>query len=270
MTIAITGPDDILAARARGRSLASGLGFSRGDVTLLTTAVSELARHILRSGRGGEILIAAAQKDGRPGLRILARGDAGPLGSDDAQRLERIRGLADESEVTAEGGTTTVTLQKWIRQRAAPRAQRSDAAFRILVVDDDLFVLAMLEKVLAQRGYDVTAAASGEEALRQLAREDADLVILDVVMPGLSGLDVCRRLRVNERSKDVPVIFLTAKSSVEDQLQGSLAGSDLYLTKPLEPERLLALVEMFLEAPPRHSPPGPISPAPGRARGRKR
>jgi DNA-binding response OmpR family regulator len=117
---------------------------------------------------------------------------------------------------------------------------------RILAVDDDPAAVGALRQILTQRGYEVTATTSGEEALAVLAEQAFDLAILDVTMPGLSGYDVCRKIRKDERTLDLPVIFLTAKALLMDQAEGEDAGSDLYLIKPILATKLLNMVGMFL------------------------
>ena len=118
---------------------------------------------------------------------------------------------------------------------------------RILAVDDDSTALGALRQILAQKGYDVTTAGNGQDALKVMAgTEPFDLVILDVAMPGLSGYDVCRKIRQDPRTQDVPVIFLTAKGLLMDMAEGEDAGSDLYLIKPVLATKLLNMVGMFL------------------------
>ena len=118
---------------------------------------------------------------------------------------------------------------------------------RILAVDDDATALGALRQILAQKGYEVTTAANGQDALKVMAANDPfDLVILDVAMPGLSGYDVCRKIRQEPRTQDVPVIFLTAKGLLMDMAEGEDAGSDLYLIKPVLATKLLNMVGMFL------------------------
>jgi DNA-binding response OmpR family regulator len=117
---------------------------------------------------------------------------------------------------------------------------------RVLAVDDDPTALNALRQILTQKGYDVTTAAGGAEALSLIASQDFDLALLDVLMPGTSGYDVCRQIRADERTKDLPVVFLTAKGAVADMREGQSAGSDLYLVKPVMAARLLAMLGMFL------------------------
>ena len=117
---------------------------------------------------------------------------------------------------------------------------------RILAVDDDPTAVAALRQILSQRGYDVTTTASGEEAAALLAEQTFDLAILDVSLPGISGYDLCRQIRKDGRTQDLPVIFLTAKALLLDQAEGEDAGSDLYLVKPVLATKLLNMVGMFL------------------------
>ena len=117
---------------------------------------------------------------------------------------------------------------------------------KILAVDDDATALGALRQMLTQRGYDVTLAANGEEALERLEEQTPDLIILDVAMPGLSGIETCRLIREAPRTRRTPVIFLTAKGLLTDIAEGQEAGSDLYLIKPVLATKLIATVGMFL------------------------
>jgi two-component system, OmpR family, alkaline phosphatase synthesis response regulator PhoP len=117
---------------------------------------------------------------------------------------------------------------------------------KILAVDDDATALGALRQILVQKGYDVSTAANGQAALEMLAKGAFDLVILDVSMPGLSGYDVCRHIRKQPSTQDLPVIFLTAKGLLVDMTEGEDAGSDLYLIKPVLATKLLNMVAMFL------------------------
>ena len=119
---------------------------------------------------------------------------------------------------------------------------------KILVVDDDILVLEALEELLTASGYVVRVAARGQEALEMLDRERFDLLILDVVMPKMTGLDLCRevRKRDDEMSK-VKIIMLTAKTEEKDVKIQEKYGCDLYLTKPIDPGRLKELIRETLE-----------------------
>jgi DNA-binding response OmpR family regulator len=119
---------------------------------------------------------------------------------------------------------------------------------KILAVDDDATALGALRQILVQKGYEVGTAPNGQEALKALAASAFDLVILDVSMPGLTGYDVCRKIRQEPKTQDLPVIFLTAKGMLVDMTEGEEAGSDLYLIKPVLATKLLNMVGMFLSA----------------------
>jgi DNA-binding response OmpR family regulator len=118
---------------------------------------------------------------------------------------------------------------------------------RILVVDDDILVLDALRELLVADGYEVATATRGQEALDIMNREDFDLVILDVIMPKMTGFDVCKQIRVLEDKKNrVKIIMLTAKTDPKDQEIGEGAGCDLYLTKPIDPRKLKELIRSTL------------------------
>jgi DNA-binding response OmpR family regulator len=117
---------------------------------------------------------------------------------------------------------------------------------KILAVDDDATALGALRQILVQKGYDVSTAPNGHDALTALRNSTFDLVILDVSMPGLSGYEVCRKIRQEDKTRDLPVIFLTAKGLLVDMTEGEEAGSDLYLVKPVLATKLLNMVGMFL------------------------
>ena len=114
----------------------------------------------------------------------------------------------------------------------------------ILVVDDDAPIRRMLERTLTAEGYAVESAADGGGALAAVERAVPDLVVLDVAMPGLDGLSVCRRLR--RVGLGLPVLLLTARDAVSDRVAGLDAGADDYLVKPFAPEELLARVRALL------------------------
>ncbi len=117
-------------------------------------------------------------------------------------------------------------------------------AVAILVADDDPPVLRMLERTLGAEGYGVRAAADGGAALAAVERSVPDLLVLDVAMPGLDGLAVCRRLRA--KGLAVPILLLTARDAVGDRVAGLDAGADDYLVKPFAADELLARVRALL------------------------
>lgn len=114
---------------------------------------------------------------------------------------------------------------------------------RVLVVDDDHTVREVVVSYLRASKYDVVEAADGESALREMRAAPADLVVLDLMLPGIDGLEVCRRLR---EASDVPVIMLTALGSETDRVVGLERGADDYVTKPFSPRELVLRVDSVL------------------------
>ena len=115
---------------------------------------------------------------------------------------------------------------------------------RILVVDDDKRIAAAVRRALASEGYRVEVAHDGQSALNMARTSPPDLVVLDVMMPGIDGVEVCRRLR--EAGDDTAVLMLTARADVPDRVAGLDAGADDYLVKPFAYEELLARVRSLL------------------------
>lgn len=119
---------------------------------------------------------------------------------------------------------------------------------RILIVDDDPEILSVVRRGLAYEGYTVDTAADGTEALAKAREREPDLVILDIMMPVMDGIEVAKRLR---QGSDVPIIMLTAKGTVADKVAGLGSGADDYLVKPFAFDELLARVKALLR---RHQP----------------
>jgi DNA-binding response OmpR family regulator len=120
-------------------------------------------------------------------------------------------------------------------------------AKRILVVDDDENILSLERTILEQKGFVVTTAAGGAEALEILGSEDFDLVLLDVMMPEIDGFTVCRKIKEEPRTKELPVIFLTAKGGGEALAEGFESGAIMYINKPFTANKLLTIVNTMLE-----------------------
>lgn len=118
---------------------------------------------------------------------------------------------------------------------------------KILIVDDDTALRTALIRYLEKRGYAVRDAASGTEGLSSFEHDPPDLVVSDVIMPEMDGLEFCRRLRSLRTGQLVPFIFLSSRGEVEDRVQGHSIGADDYLIKPFEPRELLAKIEAQLE-----------------------
>ena len=117
---------------------------------------------------------------------------------------------------------------------------------RILVVDDEEDILELVRFNLAREGYPVICTTSGEETLKIVQREHPDLVVLDLMLPGIDGLDVAKALKNDPKTRDIPIIMLTAKGEEADIVTGLELGADDYLTKPFSPRILVARVRAVL------------------------
>ncbi len=113
---------------------------------------------------------------------------------------------------------------------------------RVLVVDDDPDVRSLVELKLRLEGLEVVTAASGEEALAQLSVQTVDLVVLDLMMPGIDGIEVCRRIRDTAEIAHLPVIMLTARAQEKDVERGLTVGATDYVVKPFSPRELMVRV----------------------------
>src|ERR1043166_7944559 len=127
----------------------------------------------------------------------------------------------------------------------------TNPVYRILIVEDEEALLKGLELNLAREGYQILTASNGEEGMCLALRENPDLVLLDIMLPGMSGLDVCRQLR--QKGFDAPIIMLTAKAEEVDRVVGLEIGADDYVTKPFGIRELVARIRVRLR---RHGPAG--------------
>jgi two-component system cell cycle response regulator len=118
-----------------------------------------------------------------------------------------------------------------------------------LVVDDNIYNVKLLEARLLVEGYLVVTAFNGEEALAAVDLRKPDIVLLDVMMPGMDGFEVCRRIRANPQTASLPVIMVTALDKLSDREAGMAAGADDFLTKPVEVELLFPAMRRVLQAP---------------------
>jgi len=116
---------------------------------------------------------------------------------------------------------------------------------RVLAVDDERFVVRMIEDILREGGIEALSASSGEEAVEKARANQPDLVLLDWMMPGMSGLEACRVLKVDPRTAHIPIVMLTAKGQASEE-EAKRAGAIDYLTKPFSPRKLLQLIEGYL------------------------
>src|SRR3954452_16445741 len=117
---------------------------------------------------------------------------------------------------------------------------------KILIVDDEPTIVELLEEHLRSEGYDTSHAYSGEEALQMLERDVPDLVLLDLMLPGMDGYEVCRLMQKDSRLNHIPVIMLTARSAVQNKVLGYQRGADDYVVKPFDPDELSVRVRAQL------------------------
>ena len=135
-----------------------------------------------------------------------------------------------------------------IMKQPLQKSKLGDASvpYQVLVVDDEEDLLELVRYNLSRDGYKVTCVATGEEAFRSARKQTPDLIVLDLMLPGVDGLEVCRRLKSEPKTRDIPIIMLTAKSEESDMVAGLERGADDYITKPFRLAELLLKVKRTL------------------------
>jgi DNA-binding response OmpR family regulator len=118
---------------------------------------------------------------------------------------------------------------------------------KVLLVDDEPNILIALEYLLQKEGYQVLKAQNGEKALDALRQQQPDIVVLDVMMPGMSGFEVAQRIRANPKHEATRIIFLTAKGTQKDRFQGYATGGEVYITKPFDNQELINTINEVVE-----------------------
>jgi DNA-binding response OmpR family regulator len=118
---------------------------------------------------------------------------------------------------------------------------------KILIVDDEPNIIVPLQFLMEKSGYQVLIAQSGEEALESVSKNRPDLILLDIMLPGIDGYEVCEILRLNPEWKDTKIIFLTAKGREVDIAKGMVLGADEYITKPFSNQQIIDCVKRLLE-----------------------
>ncbi len=121
---------------------------------------------------------------------------------------------------------------------------------RVLIVDDEPNIVLSLQFLLSREGYDIDIARDGESALELAARKPPDLVVLDLMLPGLDGYEVCRRLRASAATAATKIVVVTARAREAERVRGLEEGADAYVTKPFSTRELIATVGRFLGRPP--------------------
>jgi len=176
--------------------------------------------------------------------------------------FEKIRNLIFEGRLREEDKIWLNRLGEWKeaneinelkklfveRKAESPKMKKGEKIKKkILLIEDDHSLSEVLAEILVERGYLVVTANNGLEGLRKAYVESPDLVILDIMLPQLNGLEVCKRLKKDETMKNIPVIFLTARDQVTDKLLGIESGGEIYLTKPFEIEELTEKIKTLLK-----------------------
>lgn len=175
--------------------------------------------------------------------------------------FEKIKDLILEGRLREEDKIWADDLREWKKANEIERLkpvfeEKKTPGFRgeerkkkkILLTEDDGVLRHILSDMLEKRGYDVVIAKDGLEGLRKAFVELPDLIILDIILPCLSGLEVCKRLKKDTRMKDIPIIYLTAKDQVTDKLLGLESGGEIYLTKPFDIDVLLEKIQTLLKS----------------------
>ena len=121
---------------------------------------------------------------------------------------------------------------------------------KILVVDDEKDILELIDFNLSKNGYRVRSVTSGEEALDLIKENDYDLIILDLMLPGVDGFDICKIIKADKNKANIPIVMVTAKADEADKVAGLEIGADHYVTKPFSPRELLAIVKATLRRTP--------------------
>jgi len=119
-------------------------------------------------------------------------------------------------------------------------------AKKILITEDSPTILEILKSVLEEEGYEVNAAADGQQALNLVKAEKPDLIILDLMLPKIDGYKVCRMLKFDEKYKNIPIIMLTARTNETDEKLGKEVGADAYIKKPFQPEVVIDEIKKLL------------------------
>jgi twitching motility two-component system response regulator PilG len=121
-----------------------------------------------------------------------------------------------------------------------------DGIVRALVVDDSTTVQRLMDLTLRPLGMDIDLVGTGEAAVRLAAERSYDIIFLDVMLPGIDGYRVCKTIKGSKHTRNTPVVMLTSKDSAFDKVRGIMAGTDVYLTKPLDSTEIVAVVRRYL------------------------
>ena len=247
LTIGILGVDarspgaEAPATTPQDRTLAEVGGIMRRQIREVDAAThcDGSIFHMMLSRTGADMAQAAGERIRKAVNDASKGGTTVSIGlasfPEDGLEEEAIVGKAADAFLHAvnPGGNTVFYFER-------PRRQAGNVISRVLLVDDDVRNLKLLGAQVAPLGYEVLTATSGEEALGVLGSTNVDLVLLDVMMPGINGFETCRRIKGSTSTRNIPVILLTALDDAESRLKGIEAGADDFITKPPNKEELLA------------------------------
>lgn len=164
--------------------------------------------------------------------------------------------ISDIAETTSHTRATAakylelMKLQNKVNYRQVGKAKLwvlAEKRKKVLIAEDEAHIRRLISVILGQEGYDFIEAKDGKEALEKVSEEMPDLIILDLMMPRIDGIEVCRQLKKNALTRKIPIIMLTAKREMTDKVVGIRTGADDYLTKPFEPRELRVRVKTFLD-----------------------
>ena len=161
-------------------------------------------------------------------------------------KIDDSAGKELESQNSEEANATGIIQKQVISKAGNDTVKNNESKRAVLVVDDSLPVRQALEMKLTLMDYQVELATNGQQAMDLIDEKYYDSIFLDVVMPGVDGYEVCKKVKRNKKTKNIPVIMLTSKSSPFDKVKGKLAGCDSYLTKPVEHEEFQKVVSGYL------------------------
>ena len=148
----------------------------------------------------------------------------------------REKGLADYEEI----GTAKIWFLK-------TENKKDEKRIKVLVADDDINVITIIRDSLPQEKFEILEAVNGKEALGMVFAGSPDILVLDIMMPDMDGYKVCEQMKEHDSSKDIPIIVLSAKASVDDKLKAINLGIDDYVVKPFDPRELMARIKLRLK-----------------------
>jgi DNA-binding response OmpR family regulator len=143
-------------------------------------------------------------------------------------------------------GTATIKSMEKTKEQAFSAAQQSSGAKKVLIVDDEPHIVNLVKLSLNSSRYNVTGANSAREALTMLETQDPDLILVDLMMPGINGYELCNALRAHSKTREKPIIILSAKGQISDKIHAIDVGADDYITKPFDPLELERRIRLNL------------------------